>query len=185
MVAYNGRSVMHILITWPLASEQAVSYATPQCVGILLTFFIIQDMWPFDVWKQVQWQMLGRVQRKNTTELGCSVMLYREWRWCRNIHVQSVGKVIWAGLAWNKTISHNIYILAFTQIYHRCAPSTQYSLEKYYFYHLFRLSVYIKRKEHIIYNIYQISSVYTHTFKPITTLVVIMSTGSHPPFTVH
>ncbi len=41
----------HTLITWPLASEQTLSYATPQCVGILSTFFIIQVPWPVDVWK--------------------------------------------------------------------------------------------------------------------------------------
>ncbi len=28
-----------------------ISYATPQYIGILLTFFIIQVTWPFDVWK--------------------------------------------------------------------------------------------------------------------------------------
>ncbi len=41
----------HTLITWPIASEQILSYATPQCVGILLTVYIIQVTWPFDVWK--------------------------------------------------------------------------------------------------------------------------------------
>ncbi len=40
-----------LLVMWPLASERTLSYTTPQCVGILLTFFINQVMWPFDVWK--------------------------------------------------------------------------------------------------------------------------------------
>ncbi len=68
---------IHTLITWPLASEKSFSYATQQCVGILLIFFIIQVTWPFDVWKQVRWQMLGKVQRKNmgrarvTFIIGC------------------------------------------------------------------------------------------------------------------
>ncbi len=31
------------------ASERTISYATLQCVGILLTLGIIQVMWPFDV----------------------------------------------------------------------------------------------------------------------------------------
>ncbi len=39
----------HILITWPLASEWTLSYATPQCIGIRLTFYIIQVTWPCDV----------------------------------------------------------------------------------------------------------------------------------------
>ncbi len=42
---------LHSLIMWPLASEHTLSYATSQCVGILLTFFMIQVTWPFDVWK--------------------------------------------------------------------------------------------------------------------------------------
>ncbi len=33
-------NMYHTLITWPLASKQTLSYATPQCVGILLTFYI-------------------------------------------------------------------------------------------------------------------------------------------------
>ncbi len=32
----------HTLTTRPRTSEQTLSYATPQCVGILLTFFINQ-----------------------------------------------------------------------------------------------------------------------------------------------
>ncbi len=46
----NG-TLNHTLITWPLASEQTLLFAIPQCVGILLTFFIIQVTCPFDVWK--------------------------------------------------------------------------------------------------------------------------------------
>ncbi len=34
----------HTLITEPLASEWTLSYATPQCMGILLSFYIIQVM---------------------------------------------------------------------------------------------------------------------------------------------
>ncbi len=32
-----------------VASERTLSYAMPQCIGILLTLDIIQVMWPFDV----------------------------------------------------------------------------------------------------------------------------------------
>ncbi len=41
--------------------------------------------------------------------------------------------------------------------------SEKIHINYYYYYHLFRLSVYIKRKEHIIYNIYHtVISLYTH-----------------------
>ncbi len=42
---------VHTLIMWPLASERTLSYATPQCIGMLLTVYIFQVTWPFDVWK--------------------------------------------------------------------------------------------------------------------------------------
>ncbi len=42
---------LHSLITAPLASQWTLSYATPQCGAMLLSFCIIQVMWPFDVWK--------------------------------------------------------------------------------------------------------------------------------------
>ncbi len=63
-------ALYHTLITWPLASKWTLSYATSQCVGILLTFFINPVMWPFDVWKYTWRQMLRRVQRKKTLGLG-------------------------------------------------------------------------------------------------------------------
>ncbi len=72
---YTTFHQVHTLIMWPLASERTLSYATPQCVGILLTFFIIQVMWSFAEWKYVLWQMLGKVQHKNTTGLGCTKLI--------------------------------------------------------------------------------------------------------------
>ncbi len=51
LVILNSHSVVHILIMWSLAIEWTLSYATPQYVGMLLTFHIIQVTWPFDVWK--------------------------------------------------------------------------------------------------------------------------------------
>ncbi len=49
----HDRARMHsdTWIMWPLISEWTLWYATPQCVGMLLTFYIIQVMWRFDVWK--------------------------------------------------------------------------------------------------------------------------------------
>ncbi len=38
----------HTLIKWSLARKWTLSYATPQCVGMLLAFYIIQVKWPFD-----------------------------------------------------------------------------------------------------------------------------------------
>ncbi len=38
-------------------------------------------------------------------------MLLRNCRRCRNEHGQSEGKIIWACLAWNKTINHDLYLL--------------------------------------------------------------------------
>ncbi len=42
------------VITWPLAIEQTLSYAAPQCVRMLYVgvfFYIFQVTWPFDAWK--------------------------------------------------------------------------------------------------------------------------------------
>ncbi len=36
-------------------------------------------------------------------------MLPTEWRWFRIVQVQSGGKVVWVGLAWNKTLNHDLY----------------------------------------------------------------------------
>ncbi len=41
----------HTLITWLLVSEWTPWYATPQCVGMLLTFCIFQFTWPIHVWR--------------------------------------------------------------------------------------------------------------------------------------
>ncbi len=36
------------------------------------------------------------------------IMLHRECRWCRNVQVQSRGKIMWVGLTWNKTFTFRI-----------------------------------------------------------------------------
>ncbi len=56
----------------------------------------------------------------------------------------------------------------------------QPSIDYYYYYHLFRLSVYIKRKEHIQHISYSNQSV--HTFKQITNLMVVKSKWFPTPF---
>ncbi len=40
-IRYETGSITDTLITWPIASKRTLSFGTPQCVGILLTFFII------------------------------------------------------------------------------------------------------------------------------------------------
>ncbi len=45
-----------------------------------------------------------------STYNGNGVMLHSEWSWCMNVQVQSGGKVVWVGLAWNKTIHHDLHL---------------------------------------------------------------------------
>ncbi len=39
---------------------------------------------------------------------GSDVILPMEWRWCWNVQIQLVGKVVLSGLAWNNTINHDL-----------------------------------------------------------------------------
>ncbi len=52
------RSILHRNLKH-VGSERTLLYATPQCIGILSTFYIIQVTWLFDVQKQFQQCMQG------------------------------------------------------------------------------------------------------------------------------
>ncbi len=69
----------HIIIMWSLAIEWVLSYATRQCVGMLLTFCIFQVI--FDVWKYFWWPMVAMSLHERT---WASWPGY--WRWTHNLY---------------------------------------------------------------------------------------------------
>ncbi len=81
-------TITHTLITWPLASEWTLLYATPQYVGILLILYVIQVMWPFDVWKYFQLSMLECLICHPTMCRNAIIFLYdpgHMTNWCLEV----------------------------------------------------------------------------------------------------
>ncbi len=82
----NKHGYTHTLITWPLASEQTLSYAPPQWVGILLTFF-------YNPGHMIHWCVevgpVGNAREGSTITLSLSDNDMYSVIFCINGHVQT------------------------------------------------------------------------------------------------